>query len=54
MVWLAEDLRQRGKGLRAGDVVAAGLISDVVEAQPGARVRAEFGSIGSVELVVMP
>lgn len=52
LVWLANDLSARGKGLRAGDLVATGLICDVVTAEPGAQLEARFGSIGRVVLRV--
>lgn len=52
LVWLANDLNARGKGLRAGDLVATGLICDVVQAVPGARVEAEFSTLGKVALSV--
>ena len=52
MTWLANDLSARGKGLRAGDVVATGLICDVVQAVPGARVEARFKTLGSVSVTV--
>lgn len=52
MIWLANDLSQRGKSLMAGDVVATGLICDMVQAEPGSTFRAEFGQIGSVALSV--
>ncbi len=52
MVWLANDLNQRGKGLGVGDVVATGLIADVVQASPGARFEAVFGTLGRVSLGV--
>ncbi len=54
MVWLANDLRQRGKGLNPGDVAATGLICDVVMAEPGARYEAVFGTLGWVALRVAP
>jgi 2-keto-4-pentenoate hydratase len=52
MLWLANDLSARGKGLSAGDVVATGLICDVAKAEPGARFEARFGTIGSVAVAV--
>lgn len=53
IAWLANDLRARGTGLRKGDVVATGLICDVVEAVPGSRIEARFSSIGTVTLRVV-
>ncbi|WP_322866434.1 2-keto-4-pentenoate hydratase [Aquicoccus sp. G2-2] len=50
--WLAGDLNARGKGLHAGDVIATGLICDVVQAVPGARIEAEFSTLGRVVLEI--
>lgn len=52
VLWLANHLRTRGIGLRAGDWVSTGLLTDVVVPEPGARVRAEFATLGQVELVL--
>ena len=53
LVWLANDLGARGLGLRAGDVVATGLICDVVIAEPGMRLVASFDMLGDVSLAVV-
>lgn len=53
LVWLANDLSARGKGLRRGDVIATGLICDVVQAEPGKRVEARFGALGQVALEIL-
>ncbi|MDQ2091861.1 2-keto-4-pentenoate hydratase [Marimonas arenosa] len=52
LVWLANSLSARGKGLKAGDLVATGLICDVVIAEPGVQCEAVFSSIGAVSLQV--
>lgn len=49
LVWLANDLAARGMGLSAGQVVTTGSCTGVVPVEPGARVRADFGSFGVVE-----
>ncbi len=54
LVWLAGDLNARGIGLRAGDLVATGLICDVVQAVPGALIEAHFATLGTVSLRVAP
>lgn len=52
ITWLANDLSARGMGLGRGDVIATGLICDVVHAVPGARFEAEFASLGPVAVTV--
>lgn len=52
ITWLANDLSARGIGLHKGDVVATGLICDVVHAVPGARFEAAFSSLGLVAVTV--
>ena len=49
LVWLANDLAACGMGLRAGQIVTTGSCTGVVPVEPGARVRADFGSFGVVE-----
>jgi 2-keto-4-pentenoate hydratase len=50
LVWLANDQRQRGHGLRAGEAVITGSCTGVNMAEAGDTARAEFGSLGAVEL----
>jgi 2-keto-4-pentenoate hydratase len=50
LAWLANDRARRGDPLRAGQLVATGDFIGAIEAGPGSRVRADFGSIGRVEL----
>ena len=48
LCWLANDLARRGESLRAGDLVTTGCCTAVIEARPGDRVEADFGSFGRV------
>ncbi|HEY7608973.1 MAG TPA: fumarylacetoacetate hydrolase family protein [Alphaproteobacteria bacterium] len=50
LVWLANHLRARGYGLKAGDAVTTGTVASVHFAEPGMHVTADFGPIGKVEL----
>ena len=51
LAWLANELPQHGLGLKAGDYVTTGLVTDgIYEAQAGDTVRADFGELGSVTL----
>ena len=50
LVWLANDQRERDDGLRAGEVVITGSCTGVSMAQAGDVARAEFGSLGAVEI----
>jgi 2-keto-4-pentenoate hydratase len=50
LVWLANDQRERGAGLLAGQVVITGSCTGVNMAVAGDRVRADFGELGAVEL----
>lgn len=52
LLWLANDLRKRGKGLRGGDVVATGLLSGLVYAETGSVYEARFVTLGAVGLQV--
>jgi 2-keto-4-pentenoate hydratase len=48
VAWLANALGGLGRTLRAGEWVLSGSLTSAVRATPGARFRAEFGSIGDV------
>lgn len=50
LVWLANELAEAGDGLRAGQVITTGSCTGVVVAEPGDRIRADFGTFGEVEL----
>jgi 2-keto-4-pentenoate hydratase len=49
-VWLANNLSQRGFGIRAGEYVSTGTCTGVKPVAPGDRVRCEFGPLGAVEV----
>jgi 2-keto-4-pentenoate hydratase len=48
LVWIAEDLRRHGRGLRAGELVTTGTTTPPVPVGPGDEVRADFGELGEV------
>jgi 2-keto-4-pentenoate hydratase len=48
LLWLARTARDHGDPLRAGQVVLSGALGPMVPAPPGARIRAEISSLGSV------
>ena len=52
LAWLADSQRLRGGGLAAGDIVTTGVCGAPSPIGPGDRVRAEFGPLGSVELIL--
>ena len=54
LLWLANHLRERGDGLRAGDCVTTGTCTGVVGIAPGARVMADFGPLGQVGFTAVP
>ncbi len=54
LLWLANHLRERGDGLRAGDRVTTGTCTGVAAIRPGARVLADFGELGRVGFTAVP
>lgn len=52
-LWLAQALDARGMGLRKGDIVSTGVISDVKLAEPGQEVVARFSTLGEVRLTLV-
>jgi 2-keto-4-pentenoate hydratase len=48
LVWIAEDLRRYGRGLRAGELVTTGTTTAPVPVGAGDEVRADFGDLGEV------
>jgi 2-keto-4-pentenoate hydratase len=54
LVWIAEDLRRHGRGLRAGDVVTTGTTTAPVPVGAGDEVRADFGALGEVAFRFAP
>lgn len=51
VAWLANELPEQGKRLKAGDYITTGVISEIYFAQPGDVLQADFGLLGSVELI---
>lgn len=52
LTWLANELAAYGDGLRAGDLVTTGTCITPLPIAPGDRIRADFGSIGAVGVVL--
>jgi 2-keto-4-pentenoate hydratase len=52
MVWLANQQSRFGRGLEAGDIVSTGTCTGLDRVHPGDRVVADFGTLGSVEIMV--
>lgn len=50
LYWLAEFLRSRGLGLRAGEVIITGSYAGVLEAPLEEPVRVQFGDLGEVSV----
>lgn len=50
ILWLTERLARYGQGLSAGDIVLSGSFIRPVEALPGSRFEADFGSFGQVAI----
>ena len=47
-VWLANQLRRRGRGLEAGDIISTGTSVGILQVMPGQIFEADFGTLGSV------
>ncbi|MGC3962697.1 MAG: fumarylacetoacetate hydrolase family protein [Rhodocyclaceae bacterium] len=50
--WLAEYLRARGEGLRAGQAVITGSYAGVIDIPVGVPVRVRYGGLGALEITV--
>lgn len=50
VAWLARRLSNRGRRIEAGEIVATGSCTGLVQVVPGQRVRAEFQNLGAVTL----
>ena len=48
--WLVNKLSSHGVGVRAGQYMTTGVTSEVYMAEPGDRIRADFGDAGTAEL----
>lgn len=52
MVWLANQQSERGRGLTGGICVSTGTCTGLDPIKPGDHIRADFGSLGAVEINV--
>ena len=50
VLWLARRMADYGQSIQAGDIVLSGSFVRPVEAPPGARIDADFGPFGSVNI----
>lgn len=50
LVWLARELGRQGRRLNAGDIVATGSCTPILQVLPGQRLEADFGPIGRAEV----
>jgi len=50
VAWMVRRMAERGQGLRAGQVVMAGALTEAVAVSPGDTVVARFDRLGTVEL----
>jgi len=48
--WLVNKLSSHGVGVKAGQYMTTGVTSEVYMAEPGDRIKADFGEAGTVEL----
>jgi 2-keto-4-pentenoate hydratase len=53
LLWLVNDAIARGAALRRGDLVTTGSCAGLHAAARGARIRAAFGGLGTVELALL-
>jgi 2-keto-4-pentenoate hydratase len=47
-VWLANNLSQRGIGIRAGEVASTGTCTGVIQTHPGDSIRLDFAALGAL------
>lgn len=50
VAWLAKRMAQYGQKIEAGQVILSGSFIRAVECPPGARIHADFGAFGSVDI----
>jgi len=50
--WLAEQRRQWGDGLRAGETISTGSMTGMLPVRGGQHVRARFGDIATIEITI--
>ena len=54
LAWLANELAQRGRSLRAGEVILTGSLIAPFALKPGDAIRIEFEGLGSVAIASAP
>jgi len=54
VAWLANELPRLGLRLRKGERISTGITTEVYFANPGDRLRADFGAMGCAELAFEP
>jgi 2-keto-4-pentenoate hydratase len=52
--WLAEQRRQWGDGLRAGETISTGSMTGMLPIRAGQHVRARFGDAATIEITIDP
>jgi len=52
--WLAEQRRQWGDGLRAGETISTGSMTGMLPIRGGQHVRARFGEAATIEITIDP
>lgn len=50
IVWLANELKKRGRGLEAGDLIATGTCVGILQVMPGQIFEGDFGPLGSLSV----
>ena len=50
VAWLANELPRRGVRLVQGDRISTGVTTDIYFAKAGDRIKADFGTLGSLEI----
>tara|TARA_Y100001934_G_scaffold116418_1_gene142522 strand:- start:56227 stop:57003 length:777 start_codon:yes stop_codon:yes gene_type:complete len=51
ITWLANHLKLRGYGLKAGDWISSGSAADMLPVPVGGSVKGDFGALGMVEVI---
>ncbi len=50
LAWLANHLNGHGMGLKEGDLISTGVITEFFSAQPGDRIEVQFEHLGSITM----
>jgi 2-keto-4-pentenoate hydratase len=51
LLWLANQQSAAGRGLKAGEIISTGTCTGLDPVAPGDRVQADFGELGTVDIV---